>query len=46
MTIALAAYLPESSQTPLGWVYLEIGTIAGLLLGISLPANKSFAPQP
>lgn len=26
--MALAAYLPETSQTPLGWVYLVIGTIA------------------
>jgi MFS transporter, DHA1 family, multidrug resistance protein len=47
VTIALAAYLPESSEAPLGWVYLAIGTIAALLLGVSLPPGvKSGAPHP
>ena len=38
--MALAAYLPETSQAPLGWVYLAIGTVVALLLGISLPGTK------
>ena len=46
VTMALAAYLPETSQAPLGWVYLAIGTIAAVLLAISLPADKSCAPHP
>jgi hypothetical protein len=41
MTMALAAYLPETSQAPLGWVYLAIGTIAALLLGTSLPGEET-----
>jgi DHA1 family bicyclomycin/chloramphenicol resistance-like MFS transporter len=36
VTMALAAYLPETSQAPLGWVYLAISTIAAVLLAISL----------
>jgi MFS transporter, DHA1 family, multidrug resistance protein len=47
VTTALAAYLPETSQAPLGWVYLGIGTIAAVLLGISLPADdKPCATHP
>ena len=46
VTMALAAYLPETSQAPLGWVYLAIGTIAAVLLAISLPADKSCASHP
>jgi len=42
VTMALAAYLPETSQAPLGWVYLAIGTIAALLLGTSLPGEETF----
>jgi MFS transporter, DHA1 family, multidrug resistance protein len=41
VTMALAAYLPETSQAPLGWVYLAIGTIAALLLGTSLPGEET-----
>ena len=47
VTMALAAYLPETSQAPLGWVYLAIGTIAAVLLSISLPASdKPCAAHP
>jgi MFS transporter, DHA1 family, multidrug resistance protein len=47
VTTALAAYLPATSQAPLGWVYLGIGTIAAVLLGISLPADdKPCATHP
>lgn len=41
VTMALAAYLPESSQAPLGWLYLAIGTATAFVLGISLPVQKS-----
>jgi MFS transporter, DHA1 family, multidrug resistance protein len=41
VTMALAAYLPETSQAPLGWVYLAIGTIAAILLGTSLPGEET-----
>lgn len=40
VTMALAAYLPETSQAPLGWVYVAIGAIAAGLLALSLPAAK------
>lgn len=38
--MALAAYLPETSQAPMGWLYLAIGTVTALLLGLSLPFRK------
>ena len=34
-SIALAADLPESSQAPIGWPYLAIGTVTAFLRGIS-----------
>ncbi|MGA9579606.1 MAG: hypothetical protein WBV90_18490 [Terrimicrobiaceae bacterium] len=34
-SIALAAYLPETSQAPLGWPYLAIGTLSAFLPGVS-----------
>jgi DHA1 family bicyclomycin/chloramphenicol resistance-like MFS transporter len=40
VTMALAAYLPETSQAPLGWIYVAIGAIAAGLLAFSLPAAK------
>jgi MFS transporter, DHA1 family, multidrug resistance protein len=40
VTMAVAAYLPETSQAPVGWVYVAIGTIVALLLGISLPRHQ------
>ncbi len=45
VTMALAAYLPETSPVPLGWVYVAIGTIAASLLAISLPFHKADSPQ-
>jgi hypothetical protein len=38
--MAFAAYLPETSQAPMGWLYLAIGTVTALLLGLSLPFRK------
>ncbi|MGA7393349.1 MAG: hypothetical protein WBL40_18170 [Terrimicrobiaceae bacterium] len=34
-SIALAAYLPETSQAPLGWPYLAFGTLTAFLPDIS-----------
>ena len=34
-SIALAAYLPETSQAPIGWPYLAIGTVTAFLPDIS-----------
>ena len=45
VTMALAAYLPETSQAPLGWVYVAIGAMAAVLLGISLPSDRSPTSQ-
>lgn len=38
MTMALAAYLPETSQAPLGWLYAGLGFLAALLLALFLPS--------
>jgi MFS transporter, DHA1 family, multidrug resistance protein len=40
ITMTVAAYLPETSQAPIGWVYVAIGTIVAVLLGISLPPHQ------
>jgi MFS transporter, DHA1 family, multidrug resistance protein len=45
VTMALAAYLPETSQAPLGWVYVAIGVIAATLLAISLPFQQPASRQ-
>jgi MFS transporter, DHA1 family, multidrug resistance protein len=45
VTMALAAYLPETSQAPLGWVYVAIGMIAASLLAISLPFQQPASRQ-
>lgn len=38
--MAIAAVLPESTQAPIGWLYLGLCTAAGTLLAISLPAAR------
>lgn len=43
--MAIAAILPETTQTPLGWLYLGLSAAAGLLLAISLPASSRTAHQ-
>ncbi len=43
--MALAALLPETSQAPLGWLYLGLSAAAGILLAISLPASSRPAQQ-
>jgi MFS transporter, DHA1 family, multidrug resistance protein len=41
VTMALAAYLPETTPAPLGWVYAAIGTVSIWLLAISLPLRQA-----
>ena len=36
----VTVYVLETSQSPMGWLYLAIGTVTALLLGISLPFRK------
>lgn len=38
--MALAAYLPETSQAPLGWMYVGLGLVAALVLLRALPVEK------
>jgi DHA1 family bicyclomycin/chloramphenicol resistance-like MFS transporter len=45
-TMAIAAELPETSQAPLGWLYVFLGLVAGLLLVKSLPARPPISTQP
>lgn len=40
-TMAVAAYLPESSQAPMGWVFVVLGALAFIFLAISLPGEKA-----
>jgi DHA1 family bicyclomycin/chloramphenicol resistance-like MFS transporter len=40
ITMALAAYLPETSQAPLGWMYVALAAIGLLLLAISLSKSQ------
>ncbi len=39
-TMAIAAFLPESSQAPMGWVFVALGALAFVFLAISLPGEK------
>ena len=38
--MAIAAVLPESTQAPIGWLYLGLCAVAGMLLAISLPSAR------
>jgi MFS transporter, DHA1 family, multidrug resistance protein len=38
--MAIAAVMPETTQAPVGWLYLGLCAIAGTLLAISLPAAR------
>lgn len=45
--MAVAAVLPESSQTPLGFLYLMLGLVAGGLLAWAMPTPRgTFVPHP
>ncbi|MEO6055171.1 MAG: hypothetical protein ABIP97_14280 [Chthoniobacterales bacterium] len=39
-SVALAAHLPETSQGPLGWMYIVLGIFAFVILAISLSGKK------
>ncbi|WBL81743.1 hypothetical protein I3J27_15450 [Bradyrhizobium xenonodulans] len=38
--MAIAAVLPEATQAPIGWLYLGLCAVAGMLLAISLPSVR------
>lgn len=39
VTMTLAAFLPESSQAPLGWLYVGLAALAFVLLALSLRSS-------
>lgn len=39
--MAVAAILPETTQAPVGWLYLGLSALAGVLLALSLPASRA-----
>lgn len=38
--MAIAAVLPETTQAPVGWLYLGLCAVAGVLLAVSLPSSS------